>query len=181
MIKMIEVEIKAKIDNIQEIETFLKDMNAKFIEQIREVDRYYQHPCRDFATTDEALRLREKNNEIKLTYKGPKLNKISKTREEFEINIDKKSLNTFHKILERIGFTLWGIVEKTRRIYQIEEITISLDQVKKLGAYIEFEIMVKSNSDIDQALKKIFALASKIGIKKEDYIRKSYLELVMGL
>ncbi len=178
---MIEVELKAKISNIDEISNFLLKLGARLNKEIEEFDEYFQHPCRDFTKTDEAFRIRKISSEDKyrITYKGPKINTISKTREEIELRID--DIKGFTKILDRLGFKSVGKVEKKRKSYQLNEITISLDTVKGLGNFIEMEILVKNKDEINSKLNILFSFGEKIGIKKEDYIQRSYLELLLGL
>ena len=67
-----------------------------------QVDEYYAHPTRDFAATDEALRLRTENDLTVITYKGPKLDRETKTREEFEVSVANRA--TMASILDRLGF-----------------------------------------------------------------------------
>ncbi len=176
---MIEVEIKARVSNLSQIEKKIVDLGARFIEKLEEHDVYYQHPCRDFTKTDEALRIREISKEkiVLITYKGPKLNKVSKTRREINVNVSE--LEKITEIIEALGFTPVGEVNKFRSVFELNNITLTLDHVYKLGDFVELEIIVKNNAEIDDALKYIFDLGSKIGIKKEDYIRKSYLELIL--
>ena len=61
---MIEVEVKAKIENINScISTFLENgfVKEKYVE---ELDTYYTSKFHDFKANDEALRLRESKNLI---------------------------------------------------------------------------------------------------------------------
>ena len=50
-------------------------------------DRYFNHPSRDFAQTDEALRIRTQGRETRITYKGPIVDSQTKTRREIEIPV----------------------------------------------------------------------------------------------
>ena len=52
-----------------------------------QIDCYYAHPVRDFAASDEALRLRQVGENNYITYKGPKLDTTTKTRREIEISL----------------------------------------------------------------------------------------------
>ena len=79
---MIEVEAKAKINNFEEIKIKLNKLNAKKIKTEFQEDIYFNSPIVNFAKTDEALRIRktntEGNEELFITYKGPKIDKKSK-------------------------------------------------------------------------------------------------------
>jgi len=110
-----------------------------------------------------------------LTYKGQKLDTISKTREEFETEVNGE--NTCH-ILLALGFVASGNVSKKREIFKYDDITIVLDTVEGLGEFMEVEIVTES--DNDAAKDKLFAFLNKLGIKQDDTIRTSYLEMVLG-
>lgn len=89
---MIEVEVKAKIDNFEDMREKLNNLGAVKTKEEFQEDIYFNSPIVDFAKTDEALRIRttEQNNEkhIFITYKGAKIDSKSKTREEIEFRIE---------------------------------------------------------------------------------------------
>ena len=58
----LEIEVKAYAEDLARVEEQLKDMGAVFIAAMCENDTYFNHPKRDFAATDEALRIRVANN-----------------------------------------------------------------------------------------------------------------------
>ena len=88
---MIEVEVKAKIDNFEDMREKLNNLGAVKTKEEFQEDIYFNSPIVDFAKTDEALRIRttKQNNEkhIFITYKGAKIDSKSKTREEIEFGI----------------------------------------------------------------------------------------------
>ena len=171
---MIEIEIKARAGHRQ-LKKLLADMGAVFTGVEDHSDTYYNAPHRDFAQTDEALRIRSVNGRSVLTYKGQKLDSISKTREEFETEVDG---NNTASILKALGFFESGNVSKKREIFNKDDITIVLDSVQGLGEFVEVEIV--ADSDNDEAKIKLFAFLEELGIKQEDTIRTSYLEMVLG-
>ena len=106
---MIEVELKGYADS--KVFERVKE-SFKFLRREYHEDTYYQHPCRDFSRTDEALRIRVRrfngHFEAFLTYKGPKIDEVSKTREEIEAMVEDEELvpQTVEKlrtILEELG------------------------------------------------------------------------------
>ena len=106
---MLEVEVKHRVDPPDGLEslrrTFVQRFGAVF-RTVEETDTYFNAPDRDFAQTDEALRLRRRRavhgmsdengdendskaygsrTELFLTYKGPKLDPATKTRHEIDL------------------------------------------------------------------------------------------------
>lgn len=175
---MIEVEVKAKIDSFEEMEKRLENLGALKSKKEFQEDIYFASPIVDFAQTDEALRIRTTNNNIFITYKGPKLNKDAKTRKEVEMTIE--SASKAKDIFEEIGFKEVRTVRKNRQYYTYENFEISLDDVEGLNPYMEIEISLEDGNDYDDAQKSIFELFEKLGIT-EGFERTSYLELLENL
>ncbi len=175
---MIEVEVKAKIDSFEEMEKRLENLGALKSKKEFQEDIYFASPIVDFAQTDEALRIRTTNNNIFITYKGPKLNKDAKTRKEVEMSIE--SAGKAKDIFEEIGFKEVRTVRKNRQYYTYENFEISLDDVEGLNPYMEIEISLEDGNAYDDAQKSIFELFEKLGIT-EGFERTSYLELLENL
>ncbi len=142
----IEVEQKFPVENIAALERRLVSLGAQPGETVIQVDRYYAHPQRDFAVTDEALRLRRVGPLNYITYKGPKLDQTTKTRQEIEISLAEgnATADDASRLLEALGFRSVAEVRKRRRSYLLSEplnMTISLDQVDGVGDFVELEIL----------------------------------------
>ncbi len=175
--EMIEIELKGYADD--RIFERVRE-RFEFMRKERQEDLYFQHPCRDFAETDEALRIRIKkfngHFEAFLTYKGPKLDRISKTRREIEVPIN--DVDAYIDILHSLGFREVISVEKTREKYYVEKgITITLDEVEGLGKFIEIEELAGGDVSIDQEVENLKRLLLDLGVRK--FERRSYLELLL--
>ncbi len=163
-----EVEIKARVEEPQKIESLLLDMGAEYIGMVEEEDIYFAHPSRDFARTDEALRIR--NNRV-LTYKGPKVDLDTKSREEIEVYVsDGRGMI---EILKKLGFKPVQKVYKVRKNYRLGEVLVSLDYLPELGNFVEVECI----GEYQDSRGKVIHVASQLGLK--DFIRESYLEMLM--
>ncbi len=167
---MLEIEIKAYCDNHTEVLRRLKSLGGAFQEKILEHDVYYNHPCRDFAQTDEALRTRSIDKKSFLTYKGPKLDRMTKTRVEREVEF--RDVETVMCILAELGFTTVDTVDKERVVYLLNDITVCLDTVYELGTFVELE---KLGDDKENIERELFDWASKLGLSR--FETRSYLEL----
>lgn len=167
---MIEVEVKVRVRDPGEFEENLKRAGAVFIEEEHHRDTYLRHPCRDFKETDEALRIRELRGRAILTYKGPKVGEVGKSRMEVESEVGEGTL----EVLGMLGFEVAGVVEKVRRIYRLGDVTVSLDVVKGLGTFAEAEVMAEDPSREGELLSLLRSLGGG------ESIRLSYLEMLMG-
>ena len=175
---MIEVEVKARIDSFKEMEERLDELGAAKTKTEFQEDIYFASPIVDFGETDEALRVRTTNNDIFITYKGPKLNEKAKTRKEVEMSIE--SAEKARDIFEEIGFAPARIVRKNRKYYSYENFEISLDDVEGLPPYMEIEIALNDSEDYSQAQDKIFELFERLGVT-DGFERTSYMELLESL
>ena len=175
---MIEVEVKAKINNFEDMRKKLDEIGAIKTKEESQEDIYFNSPIVDFAKTDEALRIRTTNKHTFITYKGAKIDSKSKTREEieFEIEDSEKCAKTF----ERIGFKKVRVVCKNREYYSYKNFEISLDDVKGLDPYMEIEIGLEDGSDYTKAQDSIFDMFKQLGIT-DGFERTSYLELLENL
>ncbi|WP_298502258.1 class IV adenylate cyclase [uncultured Methanobrevibacter sp.] len=179
---MIEVEVKAKIKSFKEIEQKLKQIGAVKTKKEFQEDIYFNSPVVDFAKTDEALRIRTTKEDEKInifiTYKGPKIDKKSKTRKEIEMGITNSQQCS--DIFEAIGFKKVRTVRKNRQYYAYKNFEISLDDIEGLDPYMEIEIALEDGQDYSDAQNKIFKLFEHIGIT-DGFERTSYLELLENL
>ncbi|MGL4669078.1 MAG: class IV adenylate cyclase [Methanobacteriaceae archaeon] len=246
---MIEVEVKAKIKDFESIRLKILEIGAIKIKDEFQEDIYFNSPIKDFAKTDEALRIRKviisnsnvsndmvvnnpnntnttnnsnhnlntnnnnnnNNNDnnnnpnnnsnhnnieskcdnitefdnIFITYKGPKIDKNSKTRKEIEVGIEDSE--KVSDIFEELGFSPVAKVIKNREIFKINNIgddinrdnsfIISLDDIKGLGPYMEIETELEDGEEFQIALDNIFNLYKVLGIIN-GFERTSYLELL---
>jgi len=172
---MIEVEVKVRADH-SKVRSILKDIGAIETGVEVQADTYFAAPHRDFAKTDEALRIRSLDGQAVLTYKGPKLDKVSKTREELETSVDEA---VTAKILYALGFSDAGIVRKKREVFIAGEITICLDAVEGLGEFLEVEIVAENEKELEISREKLFEFLKQFGAGEKDSIRTSYLEMVL--
>jgi|Deesub1362A_J573_1020465.scaffolds.fasta_scaffold00018_12 adenylate cyclase class 2 len=175
---MVEVEIKIQVD--KEMWTIVKERVQKIGGQViiekEEHDIYFNSPSKDFIESDEALRIRKDVEGVRLTYKGPKIDKETKTRDEVEITI-----NSFEKgieLLERLGFTPVRPVVKNRTIFRLEDIYISLDYIEELGYFIELE-KKSEEKDVSRAITELKNIITVLNLNDYPWIRESYLELLI--
>lgn len=172
---MIEVEVKVRADH-SKVRSILQKLGASKIGVEEQSDVYFAAPYRNFAKTDEALRIRSLGEQSVLTYKGPKLDKVSKTREELETPVDGAITA---KIFHALGFMEAGAVRKKREVFSAGEITICLDAVESLGEFLEVEIVAEDEKDLEISRTKLFELLKQFGLSENDSIRTSYLEMVL--
>lgn len=176
---MYEVEVKVRADHAA-VREALDDRSADRLGAVTQVDTYYDAPHRDFAETDEAVRVRREqsggDDRAILTYKGPLLEAESKSREEHETVVaDPESIES---ILEGMGFEPAATVNKERDRYELEGYAVTLDSVDGLGEFVEVETET-SDDDIADARDGVRELLGSLGLDPAEQIRTSYLGLLL--
>jgi adenylate cyclase, class 2 len=192
---LIEVEVKIRIADLDLLHKKFKHQGGVYKLSLLHEDTYYNMPIglRDFADSDEALRIRSsteydksKQNSKKticyFTYKGKKIDCISKSRQEIELKFD--DAKSMREILTIIGFRETLTVKKERELYEFEykgnRIEALIDYLPALNSYfLEVELTAHSSEELNEKRELLFDFLSLFGYTKEDSIRKSYLELII--
>lgn len=174
---MIEVEVKVHAQHA-DVKERLEELGADHVLDKTQQDTYFSAPHRDFASTDEALRIRRENNETRITYKGPKLDEETKTREEHETTVG--SAEEARAVFELLGFEKFGTVEKKRQVYELDGTTVTLDDVDGLGEFVEVEKDVDDEAGVDAPRTAILDTLERLGLDADDSVRDSYLELLQS-
>ncbi len=148
----------------------------------RDVDHYFNAPDRDFAQTDEVVRIRRASAQHVLTYKGPRQAAAVKTRVEIELPlVDGPDVSTDAvRFLSGLGFRPIAVVSKVRTTASFQrngfDIHVCFDDLGALGKFIEVEI-VSTQDKADQARKELAALAAELELTTEE--RRSYLRMLL--
>ena len=177
-----EVELKFPVADLPAFAASLTGRAIPIAPAQEESDVYFAHPLRDFARTDEALRLRRKGAANYITYKGPKIDATTKTRREIELPLGPgpEALAAWIGLLEAVGFRPVGEVRKSRRKaaipWQGRQVEASLDDVEGVGTFVEFELVVEEGA-VEAAKTCIQSLAQSVGLTQGE--RRSYLELLL--
>ncbi len=176
-----EVEIKFHAPDHGAIARKLGALGAAEGETVDQEDIYLAHPARDFAQTDEALRLRRIGRENRVTYKGPKLGGPTKTREEIELPLKagREALEQYKRLFERLGFRPVAAIRKIRRPFRLERggrtLEVVLDRAERLGDFAEVEAVAVGSEDLPGAQAAVLELAGVLGLEHVE--RRSYLRM----
>ncbi len=179
---MLEIELKFPVDDFHRIETQLKQWNATPLGAQDEADHYLNAPDRDFGQTDEALRLRRIGEKNFVTYKGPKIDKTTKTRTEIEIPLGDGDAvaNDFIRIVTLLGYKPVAVVRKKRTMSRITRggfsLDVCLDKVIEVGTFVELEILAPEEQ-LDAARSVLHDIAAELGLKNSE--RRSYLQMLL--
>ena len=161
------LEVKAKIASIPDCIALAEALHAKHAGILLQTDTYFNVTCG-------RLKLREihgiHSELIFYEREETSARRMSKF-EQFPVS-DPDRL----KFLLTSACGVRGIVEKERILFLYDEtIRIHLDNVRNLGAFLEFEIPV---SDFTDAEEQMEMLVRHFHIRRDDYVIKSYIDLI---
>ena len=179
---MIEVELKFRLDDPERFRRALAGLGAVRRGISHQRDIYFAHPLRDFAATDEALRVRITEDSGRMTYKGPRFDAETKSRHETEIAFadGPADAERFGRVLETLGFAAVREVSKQREGWTLPcpggEIEIAIDTVAGLGMFVELERAVPAR-EFEEAKAAIQSLARRLELTVPEH--RSYLGMLL--
>jgi adenylate cyclase class 2 len=168
-----EIEVKYHVDDPRPVRARLQSGDAERVTRVLETNWIFDTPERTLLAADRGLRLRtgrrlddDRPVTPTLTYKGPRAASEMKTREEIETTVgDPPSVTT---LLRRLGFDPAVIYEKRRETWRLGECNVCLDELPKLGWFVEVE--GPSTEVIDAAL-------AQLDLSAQVPLRETYVEL----
>ena len=100
---------------------------------------------------------------------GPKMSEyyISSTDEPYRLlDVLKKS------------YGIHGEVKKTRKLYIIGRTRVHIDQIERLGNFLEFEVVLNENEDIQRGESEATELMDTFNISHSDLISGAYVDIL---
>ena len=167
---ILNFEFKARTSDLKKSEDQLLLLNPKFIGEDNQADTY-------FNVTKGRLKLREGNIENSLIWYERRNITGAKQSDVllYQHNPD--------KTLKDILIKLHGIkvvVNKTRRIYFVDNVKFHFDTVRELGTFIEVEA-IDNNGEIgiEKLKEQCNKYATLFNIQPGDYISFSYSDMIL--
>ncbi len=179
--KSFEVELKFRLPDPDALRQRLKAAGFALTGQDQQEDVYLRHPERDFGRTHEAFRMRRHGSENLLTYKGPKHDGPTKTREEIELGFAPgvESWHNMLQMLERLGFSPVASVSKHREQFAAADeepsLLVVIDHVEGLGYFAEVEALIAGAGDLPAAQAAVLDTATRLGLETVE--PRSYLRI----
>ncbi|HKB86291.1 MAG TPA: class IV adenylate cyclase [Ignavibacteriaceae bacterium] len=162
----INLELKVRLRNPDEVLNKIKDINAEFKGELNQTDVYYKKQ-------NGILKLRLENGTQTLI-KYVRNEKSGERWSDYNlISLEKNDAREYLKdILEEEI-----VVEKQRLLYLYDNTRIHLDTVNRLGSFLELETLVINGKD--DAGRRFENVVELLSLDKENELRKSYRDLMM--
>lgn len=169
---MQEIEIKFKVDNLDKIMEIFTINNIKLSEKLSQKDTIFVPDINDVANGEGKIftRVRLENDRVQLTLKK----QSSRVMQSKEIEFEVSSFDSAYDFLETLGLKEWVTVEKTRITAKYKGYNICMDRVKRLGDFVEIEIVTKEENNTDFLEQQILSIAKELKIDTNRRINSYY-------
>lgn len=180
-----EVELKFPLTDAATVSALrqrIAELGGHPEQPLDQCDLYLAHPSRDFAQTDEVFRLRCVGDDNFLTYKGPLVDQVAKTRREIEVPAASglAAREQLREMFASLGFREVRAVVKCREPFHLRwrdrDLEVVIDNVRDLGWFAELEIIAE-DSERDAARECLLGLSQELQLGQPD--RRSYLRLLL--
>ena len=175
---MREIELKFRVDNLNKILVFLERNGCVVSPVNRQHDRIYVKDLDDVESSAGSvwLRVRKTDEVTELNYKRQNADGAESEEIEFEVSSYEKA-NAF---LKALGFEEWVQVNKERRYSKYKNCKICMDKVEGLGEFVEVEMLVSEQDDVDYK-EKLFEVAKEIGVETGNIVNSHYDTMIYEL
>jgi adenylate cyclase, class 2 len=165
---MRNIELKARLRDRNEALGACKTLNAAYQGDIHQVDTYFHVP-------QGRLKLREADpgRDELVFYRRPDV--AGPKGCDYILEPVNRTIKPF--LAEALG--VLAVVDKVRTLYLWENVRIHLDDVRNLGAFIEFEAVLSDEYDDQDGCNKLQQLIHQFDLRNEDQMEVSYLDLIM--
>ncbi len=173
---MLEMELKARLKNKENLMQNLTEKECVWKRTICQEDIIYIQQNTGKTVNTPVFRIRKIDEKTILTLKiqAADLN----TAKELELEVSDK--NIMHQILQTIGFDAKVELKKKRTETEYKGYTICIDEVERLGDFIEIEKLAEE-AQIDAEYAHMWTVLEELGIQKEDLEEKKYFEMIQRL
>lgn len=167
----VNFEFKAKVNDPDVLEERLKKLNPIFKGEDHQVDTY-------FNVQSGRLKLREGNIENALIHYERK-NEAGAKQSDIILYEHHPSKALKDILTKTLGIKV--VVDKTRRIYFIENVKFHFDTVQGLGRFIEVEAIDRTaKMDVEVLKEQCSRYANLFDLQPDNYIANSYSDMLLA-
>ena len=172
---MREIEIKLKAKNFEELEQKLKDKSCVLSEPISQHDVIYSTKSNgeEFTSAKEGdviIRIRHLKDKAQLNLKQQRSGEMDNLEYETEVEDPEE----MHKILTTLGWKPVIEVKKMRRKGKLGKYEVCLDEVEKLGTFVELEKLTGDDANPEEVREELFKELESLGLSRTDEETRGY-------
>lgn len=172
---MREIEIKLKAKNFEELERKLQEKGCVLSEPISQHDVIYsfKDSKREFESAQEGdiiIRIRHLKDTAQLNLKQQRSGEMDNLEYETEV----KNPEETDKILRTIGWMPVVEVRKLRRKGKLGKYEVCLDEVERLGTFVELECLTDDDANPEKVREELFKELESLGLSRSDEETRGY-------
>lgn len=179
---MREIEIKLKVEDLEAVAQKLLEKGCKLSEPVCQYDVIYtlkeKPPRLEYAKEgDISIRIRRSGGKAELNLKEQRSGEMDNLEYETEV----KDPEAMHSILIKLGYIPEVEVKKRRQKGKIGEYEICLDDVEKLGTFVELEKLSSDGANPDEVREELLRELEKLGLSRRDEETRGYDNQILEL
>ena len=169
---MREIEIKARLHNSDRLEQSLKQAGIKLSEPIKQHDVVFGQPgAKDNALGANWLRIRTENDKkVYFTLKKSVVGHLDSIEHETAV----EDAVELQEIILQLGYEPYSDLTKVRRKAKHGQLEICVDEIPKLGTFIEVEKMMGQDAVHDTVIEELWRFLTSLGVSKVDEVHEGY-------
>lgn len=176
---MREIELKFKVDDLDKFIEKLKSLGCEVSDVINQKDTIY---VEDLSNTESVagsmwLRVRKVNDKIEMNLKKQASKKSESQEIEFGVD-DYEKANSF---LKTLGYNEWVRVNKKRRYSKYLNANICIDEVERLGSFVEIEYLISEDDHKTNYEDELLKIAEELWIDTSKQVNSHYDTMIAEL
>ena len=175
---MREIELKFKVDDMNDLLAKLRDMDCEVSEILSQNDTIYVSDLNHVESVEGSiwLRVRKENEKVELNLKK----QSAKIQESKEIEFDVSSYEKANQLLETLGYQKWVVVNKKRRYSKYLNYNLCIDEVERLGSFLEIELLVDEEDKKDY-ISDLLEIAKTFELTEDNIVNSHYDTMISQL
>lgn len=165
--------MKVKAENLDSVEKKLQEKGCVLSDPIHQEDVIYSDNNLPWESSKEGqvvMRIRRQNDRAEFNLKQQRSNELDNTEHETEVS----NPEAIHRILSILGYEPQVEVRKTRRKCMLGEYEVCLDEVDKLGAFVEIEKLTNDEVDPKEIQEELLEVLESLGLSRNDQEFRGY-------
>jgi adenylate cyclase class 2 len=161
-----EIEVKYRVHDLDELETALTRLGAQISRSVHQDDQAYAQDGWHYGMSKLGVafaRLRTQDSRHLFTLKRPTDNEMACL--EFETEVADR--DQMHEAIQHMGFYPTVRIVKTRRTARLGELSLCLDEVELIGAFLEIEKVIGPGQSGGAVQAELHAFACSLGVELE--------------
>jgi predicted adenylyl cyclase CyaB len=163
------VEIKARVENIDALRARARSLAGSEPEVLNQVDTFFTVPGGRFKLR----RLSDSSGEL-IFYRRP--DQPGPKRSSYFI-YPTADPGTLALVLAR-ALDVRGVVEKRREVYQVGQTRIHIDEVRDLGQFLELEVVLEEGQSTAEGERIANDLLQKLEVPGSALVSGAYIDLL---